>query len=81
MIHDIMIFVQNIFFVRVLGDNKTTWVRFAFSYYCIKMTCLKVEDMTPTEADHLLAERLMERRNRTGSVLSDEQEPVIKNFY
>ena len=29
--------------------------------------------MTPTEADHLLADRLMERRSRAGSVLSDQQ--------
>ena len=32
-----------------------------------------VEAMTPTEADNLLAERLMERRSRAGSVLSDQQ--------
>jgi hypothetical protein len=34
---------------------------------------VKVEEMTPTEADVLLAERLLERRSRAGSVLSDEQ--------
>ena len=34
---------------------------------------VQVEEMTPTEADVLLAERLLERRSRAGSVLSDEQ--------
>jgi hypothetical protein len=29
--------------------------------------------MTPSEADVLLAERLLERRSRAGSVLSDQQ--------
>ena len=32
-----------------------------------------VDEMTPTEAENLLADRLMERRSRAGSVLSDEQ--------
>ena len=32
-----------------------------------------VDEMTPVEAENLLADRLMERRSRAGSVLSDEQ--------
>ncbi len=34
---------------------------------------LQVDEMTPSEADVLLAERLLERRSRAGSVLSDQQ--------
>ncbi len=33
----------------------------------------QVDEMTPSEADVLLAERLLERRSRAGSVLSDQQ--------
>ena len=41
-----------------------------------------VDEMTPTEAENLLADRLMERRSRAGSVLSDEQaEEVSVSHY
>lgn len=36
--------------------------------------------MTPTEADHLLADRLMERRSRAGSVLSDQQAQEVERL-
>lgn len=36
--------------------------------------------MTPTEADVLLADRLLERRSRTGSVLSDEQAAEVERL-
>ena len=41
---------------------------------------VKVEDMTPTEAEVLLADRLMERRSRAGSVLSDEQAEEVERL-
>ena len=37
-----------------------------------------VDEMTPTEAENLLADRLMERRSRAGSVLSDEQAEEVR---
>ena len=39
-----------------------------------------VDEMTPTEADNLLADRLMERRSRAGSVLSDEQAEEVERL-
>ena len=33
----------------------------------------QVDEMTAVEADHLLTDRLMERRSRAGSVLSDKE--------
>ena len=36
--------------------------------------------MTPTEADLLLADRLLERRSRAGSVLSDEQAQEVERL-
>jgi len=39
-----------------------------------------VEEMTPTEAEVLLADKLMERRSRAGSVLSDEQAEEVERL-
>merc|ERR1719264_771703 len=39
-----------------------------------------VDEMTPVEADNLLADRLMERRSRAGSVLSDEQAEEVERL-
>jgi len=39
-----------------------------------------VEEMTPTEADILLTDRLLERRSRAGSVLSDEQAQEVERL-
>ena len=40
----------------------------------------RVEQMTTSEADLLLADRLMERRSRAGSVLSDEQAEEVERL-
>ena len=45
-------------------------------YLCIEMKksgMFQVDEMTAVEADHLLTDRLMERRSRAGSVLSDKE--------
>jgi hypothetical protein len=42
---------------------------------------MQVDEMTPSEADVLLAERLLERRSRAGSVLSDQQAQVGQNRF
>jgi hypothetical protein len=42
---------------------------------------LQVDEMTPSEADVLLAERLLERRSRAGSVLSDQQAQAGKTGF
>jgi len=39
-----------------------------------------VEEMTPIEAEVLLADKLMERRSRAGSVLSDEQAEEVERL-
>lgn len=39
-----------------------------------------IEEMTPTEAEVLLADKLMERRSRAGSVLSDEQAEEVERL-
>ena len=39
-----------------------------------------IEVMTPTEAEVMLAEKLMERRSRAGSVLSDEQAQEVERL-
>ena len=39
-----------------------------------------IEEMTPVEAEVLLADKLMERRSRAGSVLSDEQAQEVERL-
>ena len=39
-----------------------------------------VDEMTPTEAELMLADKLMERRSRAGSVLSDEQAQEVERL-
>lgn len=39
-----------------------------------------IDEMTPTEAEVMLADRLMERRSRAGSVLSDEQAQEVERL-
>ena len=39
-----------------------------------------VDEMTPTEAEVMLADKLMERRSRAGSVLSDEQAQEVERL-
>ena len=44
------------------------------------VTKAPVEEMTPTEAEVMLADKLMERRSRAGSVLSDEQAQEVERL-